>query len=141
MERTQQRDLQPASTEVICLVDDDPSILKAVSRLLESAGFRVKAFGDAGPFLEYLGENRVRVAVLDIWMEHMTGMELLAHLCARSPATRIIFITGHEDRAAEATVKQAGAFGFLIKPFDDREFIGLIERALDHSTPLMGGRT
>ena len=66
-------------------------------------------------------------------MESMTGMELLAHLCARSPQTRVIFITGHEDHAAEATVMSAGAFAFFIKPVDDREFLAAVHRALGHS--------
>lgn len=118
-----------SSTEVVCLVDDDASIRKSVSRLLESAGFSVNAFSDADPFLDYLAQHPVSVAVLDIWMERMTGMELLVHLCAKSPQTRVIFITGHEDPAAEATVMQAGAFGFLIKPFDGNEFLAMVERA------------
>ena len=63
-------------------------------------------------------------------MERMTGMELLAHLCARSPQTRVIFITGQEDPAAEATVMAAGAFAFLLKPFDDDEFLHEVHRAL-----------
>src|SRR5256885_16623069 len=126
---------------VVCLVDDDESVRKSIVRVLGSLGFEVQAFSEPDAFLRHLRMHSVPVAILDIWMEHMTGMELLAHLCARSPATRVIFITGHEDRAAEATVRQAGAFGFLIKPFDDREFISLIGRALDHSTPLIGGRT
>ncbi|MFL6530802.1 MAG: response regulator, partial [Chthoniobacterales bacterium] len=73
--------------------------------------------------------HAVPVAVLDIWMESMTGMELLAHLCARSPETRVIFITGHEDSAAEATVMSAGAFAFFIKPFDEERFLGAVRRA------------
>jgi len=120
--------------DVVCLVDDDPSIRKSVGRLLESAGFKVKTFDEAEPFLEYLSRNQVPVAVLDIWMEHMTGMELLAHLCARSPKTRIIFITGHEDSGAQATVMQAGAFGFLIKPFDEAKFLNLIGSAFAPDT-------
>lgn len=123
------------SSEVVCLVDDDLSVRKSVGRLLQSAGYEVNTFRDPQPFLEHLATNPVPVAVLDIWMESMTGMELLAHLCARSPETRVIFITGHEDPAAEATVKQAGAFGFLIKPFDDGEFLELVGRALGHDTP------
>lgn len=119
-----------ARREIVCLVDDDPSVRKAVSRLLESAGFSVVAFAEADSFLKYLAINPVSVAVLDIWMERMTGLELLVHLCDKSPQTRVIFITGHEDATAEATVKQAGAFGFLIKPFDDEEFIRLVSRAL-----------
>jgi FixJ family two-component response regulator len=61
----------------------------------------------------------------------MTGMELLAHLCARSPSTRIIFITAHEDHAAEATVMQAGAFAFFIKPFDNIAFLAAVRVALN----------
>ncbi len=119
-----------SSNEIVCLVDDDASIRKSVSRLLESAGFKVEAFSEAEPFLTYLASNFVSVAVLDIWMERMTGMELLVHLCAKSPETRVIFITGHEDPAAEATVMQAGAFGFLIKPFDSNEFLAMVARAV-----------
>jgi FixJ family two-component response regulator len=117
-------------SEVVCLVDDDPSVRKAVSRLLASAGFKVKAFGDAAPFLEYLASNSVPVVVLDIWMERMTGMELLVHLDANSPQTRVIFISGHENLVAEAKVMQAGAFGYLIKPFNDEEFLSMVMRAL-----------
>jgi FixJ family two-component response regulator len=120
-----------ASAEVCYLVDDDPSVRKSVSRLLESEGFTVRAFGEPEDFLNHIATNPVRLVVLDIWMESMTGMELLAHLCARSPWTRVIFITGHEDHGAEATVMQAGAFAFFIKPFDDKKFIAAVRAALN----------
>jgi two-component system response regulator FixJ len=113
----------------VCLVDDDVSVRKSISRLLESADFEVHAFSDPESFLKYLATNSVPLAILDIWMERMTGMELLAHLCARSPQTRVIFITGREDHAAQATVMQAGAFAFLIKPFEDEELLGAVRRA------------
>src|SRR5213592_3414822 len=122
-----------ASAEVCYLVDDDPSVRKSISRLLESEGFNVRAFGEPEAFLNHMATNPVRLVVLDIWMERMTGMELLAHLCARSPETRVIFITGHEDRAAEATVMQAGIAAFFIKPFDDDQFLSAVHRALGHS--------
>lgn len=118
-----------AKSEVVCLVDDDPSIRKSVGRLLESAGFGVRRFAEPEAFLDHLAGNPVSVAVLDIWMEHMTGMELLVHLCARSPQTKVIFITGHEDSAAEATVTQAGVFAFFLKPFDDDQFLETVHRA------------
>jgi FixJ family two-component response regulator len=121
------------SAEVCYLVDDDPSVRKSISRLLESAGFNVRAFGAPEDFLNHMATNPVRLVVLDIWMERMTGMELLAHLCARSPGTRVIFITGREDRAAEATVMQAGAFAFFIKPFDDKKFIAAVRDALNQT--------
>ncbi len=119
----------------VCLVDDDVSVRKSLSRLLESADFEVHAFSDPESFLKHLATNSVPLAILDIWMERMTGMELLAHLCARSPQTRTIFITGQDDHAAQATVMQAGAFAFLIKPFDDEELLTAVRRAFAEPSP------
>src|SRR4051794_28923974 len=121
------------SDDICYVVDDDPSMRKSISRLLKLEGFNVRAFGDPKDFLNEMATNHVRLVVLDIWMERMTGMELLAHLCARSPATRVIFITGHEDPAARATVMQAGAFDFFIKPFDPNIFLDAVGRAFKDS--------
>ncbi len=115
--------------EVVYLVDDDSSIRKSVARLLEASGYRVEAFSQPEAFLRHLAAHSVAVAVLDIWMEKMTGMEVLAHLCARSPETRTIFITGHEDHAAEAVVMSAGAFAYLLKPLDANRFLDAVHRA------------
>ena len=115
---------------VVCLVDDDESVRKSIVRVLESAGFKVQAFSEPDSFLRHLRMHSVPVAILDIWMDNMTGMELLAHLCARSPNTRCIFITGREDHAAEMTVMQAGAFAFFVKPFDNKRFLQAVQDAL-----------
>ena len=121
------------SAEICYVVDDDPSVRKSITRLLELQGFKVRAFGDPEDFLNQMATNPVRLVVLDIWMQQMTGMEVLAHLCARWPGTRVIFITGHEDRAAEATVMQAGASGFFIKPLDNEKFIAAVQDALEQA--------
>jgi FixJ family two-component response regulator len=115
--------------QVVCLVDDDASVRRSIGRLLESDGFAVHTFSNPKDFLAHTATHTVRVAVLDIWMDQISGMELLAHLCARSPHTQTIFITGHEDAAARATVMNAGAFAFFIKPFDDTEFLIAVRRA------------
>ena len=115
---------------VVCLVDDDESVRKSIVRVLESAGFKVQAFSEPDAFLRHLRMHSVPVAILDIWMDNMTGMELLAHLCARSPNTRCIFITGREDHAAEMTVMQADAFAFFVKPFDNKRFLQAVQDAL-----------
>ena len=120
---------------VVCLVDDDASVRKSVARFLESSGFKVDTFSKPEAFLGHLTAHSVPVAILDIWMENMTGMELLAHLCARSPKTRVIFITAHEDSAAEATVRQAGAFAFFVKPFDNKRFLAAVRDAFDGTPP------
>jgi FixJ family two-component response regulator len=119
---------------VVCLVDDDASIRKSVTRLLESSGFKVDAFSEPEAFLGHLTAHSVPVAVLDIWMDKMTGMVLLAHLCARSPKTRVIFITGREDHAAKTTVMQAGAFAFFVKPFDQNGFLAAVRNAFGHAS-------
>jgi FixJ family two-component response regulator len=128
-----------APWDTICVVDDDPLVLRSVGRLLESAGLGAITFSEPGSFLEYAAENSVPLAILDIWMEQMTGMELLAHLCAKSPRTRVIFMSGHEDLAAKATVMQAGALAFFIKPFHNDYFLNVVRRALGYSLPSMKG--
>lgn len=117
---------------VVCIVDDDFSVRRSISRLLEFDGFRARAFSEPEAFLKYVATSSVQLAIVDIWMGGMTGMELLAHLCAKSPQTRLIFITGHADVAAAATVMPAGAFAFFIKPLDARELLSAVHRALGH---------
>jgi len=116
---------------VVCLVDDDASIRKSISRLLDSADYGVHAFNEPQVFLDYIATHPVPVVVLDIWMPGMTGVELLARLCARSPQTRVVFVTARDDPAAEVTVMQAGAFAFLHKPLDDELFLNAIRRAFE----------
>jgi FixJ family two-component response regulator len=131
----------PDVAPLVCLVDDDASVRKSIARVLESSGFKVDAFSEPEAFLRHVTTHSVPVAILDIWMDHMTGMELLAHLCARSPKTRVIFITGREDHAAETTVRQAGAFAFFIKPFDNRKFLAVVRDAFAHTSPQKEGGT
>ena len=114
----------------ICLVDDDTSVLKAVGRLLTSAGCVVQAFSEAAPFLAYISTNCVDLVVLDIWMKEVTGLEVLARLCSLSPQTRIIIITGREDLAVKSIATQVGAVGFFLKPFDDEQFLAAVHHAL-----------
>jgi len=120
----------------VCLVDDDASVRRSIARFLESSGFKVDTFSEPEAFLTHLATHSVPVAVLDIWMSNMTGMVLLAHLCARSPKTRVIFITGREDHAAETTVKQAGAFAFFNKPFDNKRFLASVRDAFTHTSSI-----
>ena len=116
----------------VCLVDDDPSVRRSVSRLLESDGFTVQSFGEPGQFLQYLSSHSVDVVVLDIWMGQMSGIDLLTQLGARSPCTRVIFITGYDDAAARASAMQSGAFAFFLKPFDDGQFLTAVRHAFLH---------
>ena len=70
-------DSSPTTSGEICyVVDDDPSVRKSITRLLELEGFKVRAFGHPEDFLNQMATNPVRLVVLDIWMQQMTGMEV-----------------------------------------------------------------
>ena len=114
----------------IWLLDDDASMLKALGRLLNSAGFTVEKFNHPADFLSELEQRECRVAILDVWMPDMNGLEVQACLRRESPKTRIIFITGRDDPLVRQTALDAGAFAFLAKPFEDEVLLQLIEKAV-----------
>ena len=120
-----------AQANEVCIVDDDPSVLKSIHYLLASEGFKVRPFNKAEGFLEYASKNHVPVVVTDIWMDHVTGLELLARLCAVSPRTKVIVMTAREDLAARATAMAIGPIAFFMKPFDDEKFIAAVRGALN----------
>jgi len=123
-----------SSSEIVCLVDDDPLVLRSTGLLLASDGFAVHQFDNGEDFIAYVASHEVPLVVLDIWMEEMTGLEVLARLCAISPQTHVIVITGHEDTAARIIAMEIGTVAFLIKPFDDEQFLEVVHRALGHET-------
>src|SRR5437667_8319703 len=90
--------LSDPARDGIWLLDDDASMLKALGRLLNSAGFGVEKFSNPADFLSELEQRECRVAVLDVWMPDMNGLEVQACLRRDSPKTRIIFIKGHDDQ-------------------------------------------
>lgn len=118
----------PAAS-VICLLDDDLAVLKGIGRLLRSAGWSVERFSDPQDFLAYAQTHRTPVAVIDIWMPRMNGLEVQARLNHISPATRVVVFSGIDDPGVRETALKAGASAFFIKPFDDEEFLSAIEAA------------
>ena len=122
------------ATSVICLLDDDPSVLKALGRLLSSAGLRAEPFSDPEQFLQYAQIHRSPVAVIDIWMPMMNGLEVQSRLHEISPSTRVIVVTGKADPLVRSTAMNAGALAFLTKPFDDEELVTSVRLALASAT-------
>ena len=118
------------SPKVVCLVDDDPIVLRSTDRLLVSNGFAVRSFNNGKDFIAYVASHEVQLVVLDIWMEEMSGLEVLARLCAVSPQTHVIIVTGHEDSAARITAMQIGIVAFFIKPYNASQFLEMVHRAL-----------
>lgn len=118
----------PAS-EAIWVLDDDASMLKALGRLLSSAGFAVEKFSHPETFLSKLEHARCRVAILDMWMPDMNGLEVQNCLRRDSPETRIIFMSGRDDPSVRQAALDAGASAFLAKPFEDEVLVQLIHKA------------
>jgi two-component system, LuxR family, response regulator FixJ len=129
-------DARDTEAREVCLVDDDPSVLRSMHYLLASEGFKVRLFNNAEDFLTHASKNHVPVVVTDIWMDRVTGLELLARLCAISPRAKVIVITAREDLAARATAMAIGPAAFFMKPFDDEEFIAAVRDALAQAEDL-----
>jgi FixJ family two-component response regulator len=120
----------PAQTESICIVDDDSSMRRSIQQLLDSDGLMALTFEDAEDFLEHARSYPVQLAVLDVWMPETSGLEVQARLKELSPNTKVIVITARETPAIRGAALEAGAFAFILKPFDDETFLSLVHQAL-----------
>ncbi len=118
----------------VCLLDDDPSVLKGLGRLFSSADLDAKTFGDPNEFLRYAQTHRPAVALIDVCMPLMNGLEVQSQLAKISPSTRVIIFTGKDDPLVRSTALNAGASAFLTKPFDDEELLTAIRLALTFAT-------
>ena len=117
----------------ICLLDDDPSVLRATGRLLSSAGWTVESFTEPYTFLSYAHQHRPRCVVIDISMPVMNGLEVQRLLRDISPATRVYILTSKDDHATRTAALNAGAAGFFLKPVAPEEFLASLESALVES--------
>jgi FixJ family two-component response regulator len=113
---------------LVCVVDDDASLLRALRRLLRAAGFRVDTFTSAEDFLETAPAAPLCL-ILDVRLGGMSGFELYQQLSASGAAPPVIFITAHDDAYTQERARRAGAIQYLRKPFDDAALIGAIRRA------------
>ena len=115
----------------VFLVDDDDSVLRALGRLIKSAGYEVQTFVSARGFLDS-GDFKKGPAclVLDVRMPGLNGLDLQQELQAANATLPIIFITGHGDIPTTVRAMKAGAVDFLPKPVKDAVLLRAIEQAL-----------
>ena len=117
----------------VCILDDDASVVKATGRLLSSAGWKVDSFTDPVEFLEHAKTCQPKVAVLDILMPVMNGLEVQKQLQTISAATRVIILTSKDDPSVRTRALEAGACAFFVKPTSDEEFLAGIESAFSRN--------
>jgi two-component system response regulator HydG len=114
----------------VCLLDDDPSVLRGLARLFSSAGLRAETFTDPEEFLRYACIHRPTVALVDVHMPQMSGLEVQSRLRELSPSTRVVIFTGKDDPLVRSAALNAGASAFFTKPFDDEELLTAVRLAL-----------
>lgn len=116
---------------VVYVVDDDPSVLRALERLLRSADLELETFTSALDFLNFQHPEAPGCLILDVKMPGVSGLELQERMARQGILFPIIFITGHGTVPLSVQAMKAGAVDFLMKPFDPKDLLEIVFKALD----------
>jgi FixJ family two-component response regulator len=119
-----------ATKNLISVIDDDESVRRTTTLLIESFGFRAAAFASAKGFLESGQVHETSCLILDVRMPDMNGLELQSELAAAGYGVPVIFITAYDDKDSRGRAMQAGAVAFLDKPFSDEKLLQTVRSAL-----------
>jgi FixJ family two-component response regulator len=124
---------RPDDAGVVCVIDDDEDVRKALARLLRSTGLAVETFSSPQAFLTHSLADRPSCLVLDVQLPGQSGLELQTVLEQAGLNIPIVFITGHGNVPTTVRAMKAGAVDFLEKPFEDVALLDSIYRALRES--------
>jgi len=116
---------------VVFIVDDDPSLCKALGRLLDGAGYRAETFASAEEFLRRERVEGPACLLLDLSMPGMDGLALQTHLAGLGWEPSIVFLTGHGQVRTSVQAMKAGAVDFLTKPVDEAVLLSAVSDALE----------
>ncbi len=119
------------TSPTVFVVDDDPSMRRSLCWLSESLGLHAEAYESAEAFQSHYDPNRPGCLVLDLRMPGMNGIELQAQLSKDGVNVPTVFVTGYGEVSTAVKAMQAGAVGFLEKPFSDHELLENLQRAID----------
>ena len=114
----------------IFLIDDDASMRKAISRVLNEHGYLVEEFSSGESFLENLKERSPAVILLDMEMPRINGIEIQRRLILRGIKTPIIFVSGHSHQQQIVDSMKYGAVDFIFKPFQLDNLLLVISKAI-----------
>jgi len=124
---SQESDVVPT----VFVVDDDPAVLKGLSRLLRSVRLEAATFTSPLEFLERFDPKAPSCLVLDLSMPGLNGFELQEALMKKGSAVPIIFLTGHDDVPTSVEAMQRGALDFLTKPVNDEDLLKAVLAAIE----------
>lgn len=117
--------------QIIHIVDDDPSLLRALARRLAAAGFRVETFGSATEFLLQRRPYAIGCVVMDLHMPGLNGLDLQGLLAVEGCALPVVFLSGQGDIPSSVRAMKQGAVDFLTKPVQGEALIEAVQRALE----------
>jgi FixJ family two-component response regulator len=107
------------AANLICIVDDDPSVRRALGRMVTSFGYGVQLLGSGRECLDGPHIDRAACLILDVSMPGMDGFELCALLQASGRSVPTVFISAHDDEGYRAKARSVGAVAYLDKPCDE----------------------
>ena len=113
----------------VAIVDDDTSVRKALSLLLDAFSFEADTYGSAAEFLQSLPAGIPECLIVDLQMPEMTGLELQHHLVRGGFNIPTIVITAHDEFGARERCQSAGAKAYLLKPIQENTLIAAIKAA------------
>jgi FixJ family two-component response regulator len=114
----------------VYIVDDDPSVRRALQRLALAAGLSARAFGTGSEFLAWPHWRLPACVVLDLRLPDMHGLDVQRKLARSDPDVRVIVVTGYGDELTRREAILGGAVAFLAKPVDEQVLLDAIRRAL-----------
>jgi RNA polymerase sigma factor (sigma-70 family) len=120
-----------AEAPIVFVVDDDPSVRRAIKRLIGSVGLQAEVFGSTQEFLRSKRPDAPSCLVLDIRLPGISGLDFQRELTVANTFIPIIFITAHGDIPMTVRAMKAGAVEFLTKPFRDQDLLDAIHVALE----------
>jgi FixJ family two-component response regulator len=125
--------INPEPAETVYVVDDDPSLRKALARMFRTVGVAVETFESAEAFLAHPRPALPACLVLDVWMPDVDGLALQTRLKAAGTDIPVVFITGRGDVLSSVRAMKDGAVDFIEKPFSDDDLLSAVRDALARS--------
>ena len=129
--RVERSEAMSGDDSIVFIIDDDPSMCDALTRLLNTVGLRAHAFKTAQEFLSTKRPDTPSCLVLDVRLPGLSGLDLQRELVNVDPPTQIVFISAHGDVPMTVQALKAGAVDFLTKPFRDQHLLDAVQQAID----------
>lgn len=126
--------------QTVFVIDDDPSVLRAIGRLLRSNDYRAQLFGDAAEFVRTIHPSAPGCVLVDLVMPELSGLELQERLRASGDARPIVFLSGQGSVQSSVRAMKAGAVDFIEKPYEEADLLATVQIALERDRRLRAER-